>query len=70
MTMKEIKKQWLEDNKEWLSQYGDDRPMVNEAYFAYIDSLCKDGIISERQYNRASGIYYFDYQKNKWLTCR
>lgn len=40
--------------------------MINESYQNYLDCLCKDHVITEKQYNNALNIYYFNYDKNKW----
>lgn len=46
--------QFKEFNKDFLTKYKDDIPAKREAWNNYTDSLCKDGQITERQYNNWS----------------
>lgn len=51
MNMTELKKQFKLENKDWINEHKDDPIMVNLEWDYYCDVLCKDGIISEKQYN-------------------
>ena len=53
MTLKQARKQFKEYNAEWIKQNKNDKIMVNEAYMNYLDSLCKNGEIKQKQYNNA-----------------
>jgi hypothetical protein len=47
--------QWPDIKALVIEQYGEnDEPAVNEAFYNWTDSLCKDGTISEYTYSNAT----------------
>lgn len=50
----QIKKQWIEENKEWIEENKQDKIKVNLEYTFYLDSLCKDGVITQKQWQNAN----------------
>jgi len=53
MRMSDITKQWKQNNKEFIEAHRNDIIMLNMEFQAYVDSLCKDGVITEYQRVRA-----------------
>lgn len=54
MKLNEIKKDWIETNKEWIEENKSDPIKVNMEYQIYLDSLCKDGWITQKQWQNAN----------------
>lgn len=52
--MKDIKKNWIEENKEWIEANKNDKIKVNMAYTLFLDGLCRDGYITLSQWQKAS----------------
>ena len=52
--MKDIKKAWIEENKKWIEENKSDPIKVNMSYQIYLDSLCKDGWITQKQWQNAN----------------
>lgn len=54
MTLQQAKKNFKEFNNEFIQKNKNDKIMINTAYHQYLDALCKDGEITQKQYNNAS----------------
>lgn len=63
--MQIIKGEWWKENKHWAANTND-KISVNLAYETYLDYLCKDGVITQKQWQNATLIYTFNYDTNKW----
>lgn len=50
-----IARDWCIVNREFIKKNEKDRPMLRMCFLDYIDSLCKDGTISQEDYQN------FDY---------
>lgn len=50
----QIKKEWVQANKQWIEANKNDKIKVNFEYSAYLDSLCKDGVITQKQWQNAN----------------
>ena len=51
MKMEEIKREFIRENKDYILNNINDIISINFEYTCYIDGLCKDGLITQRQYN-------------------
>ena len=63
MKMEEIKKYFIQENKDFILNNIDDIIKINYEYNCYIDGLCKDKQITQRQYNSAHNITKKDIKK-------
>lgn len=63
MKLNDIKKEFLRTNKDWILEHINDLTMINYEYNAYLDGLCKDGVITQKQWNNHSG-FTKNYIKN------
>ena len=57
--MEILKSEWLRENKDWIEEHKNDRPMINLAYQMYLDDLCKSGEITQDQWQNATLIYKY-----------
>lgn len=48
--MKTIGKNFIRDNLDFILNNKNDRPMLRTAFIDYVDGLCKDGEISQEDY--------------------
>lgn len=53
MRMTDITKQWKQDNKEFIEEHKGDIIMLNMEFQFYVDNLCRDGVITQYQRDRA-----------------
>ena len=53
MTLKQVRKNFKEYNADFIKDNKRDKIKVNFEYSCYLDSLCKNGEITQKQYNNA-----------------
>lgn len=58
MTIKQCQQIFKECNAEFIKANHNDIIMLNEVYSQFLDTLCKDGEITQKQYDRAGNLFY------------
>ena len=51
LTVTEVRERWNEIKRHMTREQKQDKPLMSESWMAFIDSLCKDGFISDDMYN-------------------
>lgn len=54
MTLRDARKMFVEYNKTFIQENKNDKIKVNTEYQWYLDSLCKSGLITQKQWQNAS----------------
>lgn len=57
MTIRKTRKIYKESSKEFISKNRKDVILLNEDYMAFLDCLCKDGEITQKQYDNAPNLF-------------
>lgn len=57
MNMKELAKNFKRDNKKFIEDNKTDKIMLNLEWTYYLDSLCKDRKITNKQWQNHSNIF-------------
>lgn len=57
MNIKNLAKEWKEENKQFISEHKTDTIMLNLAWSEYLDGLQRDGQITMKQWSNHSNLF-------------
>lgn len=57
MNMRNLEKEWKENNQDFIKSNKDDKILLNYEWSMYLDSLCKSGEITQKQWDNHKNIF-------------
>lgn len=57
MDIRKLAKQFKEDNRDFIETHKKDKILLNMCWSSYVDGLCRDGVVTLRQWQNLKNIF-------------